>query len=133
MILVDTNVVIDLSAGGDWSDWSQRAVNRAQGEAFINHIVLAEISPGFATQEAAVGFVEAIGLPIIGLDDAAAFRAGRAHALYRRQVRDRSAVLADFLIGAHASVLGATLLTRDRQRFASYFPELTLIAPETKE
>lgn len=132
MILVDTNIVIDLAAGGVWSDWSQRAINRArQGAIAINHIVVAEISPGFPTQDAAIGFVEAIGLSIVPLSDEAAFRAGTAHAAYRRESLDRTAILADFLIGGHAVALGAALLTRDRQRFAAYFPELTLITPET--
>ena len=42
-----------------------------------------------------------------------------------------ASVLADFLIGAHAVELGATLVTRDKGRFSTYFPDLTLITPET--
>jgi hypothetical protein len=32
--------------------------------------------------------------------------------------------------GAHASVAGATLLTRGARRYRAYFPELTLLAPD---
>ena len=39
--------------------------------------------------------------------------------------------VADVTIGAHASALGATLVTRDRQWFATYFADLSLITPET--
>ena len=35
----------------------------------------------------------------------------------------------DFLIGAHAAVVGATLLTRDPERVRSYFPTVALLLP----
>jgi predicted nucleic acid-binding protein len=39
-------------------------------------------------------------------------------------------VLPDFFIGAHAAVANRTLLTRDVQRYHTYFPTVTLIAPD---
>jgi predicted nucleic acid-binding protein len=38
-------------------------------------------------------------------------------------------VLPDFFIGAHAAVMGWTLLSRDPQRYRRYFPGLKLITP----
>jgi predicted nucleic acid-binding protein len=40
-------------------------------------------------------------------------------------------VLPDFFIGAHATVTGMSLVTRDRGRYRSYFPIVELITPET--
>ena len=38
-------------------------------------------------------------------------------------------VLPDFFIGAHSAVEGWPLLTRDANRFKTYFPALDVIAP----
>ena len=133
MIFVDTNVLIDLAYGRPpWGARSRVAVAQAcaEGPVVINHIVLAELSPMFDALETLRGFVATVGIRIAELSDAAAFRAGRAHAAYRQAGGAREAILADFLIGGHASALGATLLTRDRRRFAGYFPELNIVVSE---
>lgn len=61
----------------------------------------------------------------------AAGPAGWAHTLYRQRGGRRERTLPDFLIGAHAFVAGHMLLTRDPSRYRTYFPELTIIAPDT--
>lgn len=132
MIFIDSNVLIDIFVGeGQWSDWSGAALAGADDTLVINRIILAEISPRFAALPILDGFLQTIGIVKLEMNDAAAFRAGRAHAAYRRAGGKRESILADFLIGAHALALDAKLLTRDRHRFATYFPELELIAPET--
>jgi predicted nucleic acid-binding protein len=50
----------------------------------------------------------------------AAYLAGRAFRQYRARGGNRSRVLADFLIGAHAATEGMTLITRDRG-YAKHF------------
>ncbi|MEN8130200.1 MAG: DNA-binding protein, partial [Pseudomonadota bacterium] len=41
----------------------------------------------------------------------------------------KSNVLSDFFIGAHAAVMGYSILTRDTRRYAGYFPSIEVIAP----
>ncbi len=133
MILVDSNVIIDLiSKAPIWGAWSRDAVaEAADGNALaINPIIYAEVSVGFATVnelEEVLGPVEFRRLP---LPYEAGFLAGKAHLDYRRRGGLRSSPMPDFYIGAHAAVSGLTLLTRDRRRYASYFPTLRIIAPE---
>ncbi|MEJ1974722.1 MAG: hypothetical protein WDN49_00445 [Acetobacteraceae bacterium] len=60
---------------------------------------------------------------------AALFLAGKAFQRYRAAGGTRTGVLPDFFIGAHASIAGLALLTRDAQRYRTYFPTISLIAP----
>ena len=55
--------------------------------------------------------------------------AGKAFLEYRRRGGVRPTPLPDFYIGAHAAVAGYRLLTRDRGRYATYFPKVALVAP----
>ncbi len=59
----------------------------------------------------------------------AGFLEGKAFLAYRRQGGVKSSPLPDFLIGAHASIAGYQLLTRDTSRYRAYFPKLALITP----
>ena len=60
----------------------------------------------------------------------ALFLAGRAFVKYRREGGNKTNVLPDFFIGAHAAVLGCGILTRDARRYRNYFPGVPLIEPE---
>lgn len=53
MILVDTNVVIDiLTNNARWADWSGARLSEAAGVTAINIVVVAELSKGFASLDA---------------------------------------------------------------------------------
>lgn len=133
MIFVDTNILIDAARPQRWTGWSRAALLRGQASEGLvtNFIVVAELAPSFDEMTNELSLLKALGIDVLTFSEKAAWRAGRAHLAYRRAGGERSGVLPDFLIGGHAVDLGATLLTRDRQRFAAYFPDLPLITPET--
>ncbi|HEU0066764.1 MAG TPA: type II toxin-antitoxin system VapC family toxin [Sphingomonas sp.] len=134
MIFLDSNIIIDLiEATSRWSAWARHSVARvaATMPCVTNAVVMAETASHFDDVATQLDYFADVRLGLRDIGPAAAYRAGRAHRAYRRAGGDRSAILPDFLIGGHAVDLGATLVTRDRQRFASYFPDLTLITPET--
>ena len=130
MILVDSNVLIDISARDPkWFDWSaeQLALAMDREDAAINPIIYAEVSVGYANADSLDAALE--GLQQLHLPYAAAFVAGKAFREYHRRGGARMSTLPDFYIGTHAPVEGMALLTRDRVRYASYFPSVKLIAP----
>jgi predicted nucleic acid-binding protein len=52
----------------------------------------------------------------------------REHPLqYRRRGGTKTSPLPDFFIGAHAAALGISILTRDKGRYTTYFPQVRLI------
>ncbi len=95
----------------------------------INPIIYAEVSIGFERIEALEEALPTSTFHRLALPWEAAFLAGKCFLAYRRRGGVRSSPLPDFYIGAHASVLGMTLLTRDATRYRTYFPKLQLIAP----
>ena len=132
MILVDTNVLLDLvTEDPDWAGWSQQQLNHAaaQDELAINDIVYAELSIGYERMEELDAMIRSAGLVIAAIPRPALFLAGKAFQRYRSAGGRRTGVLPDFFIGAHAVVAGATLMTRDAARYRSYFPGIVLIAP----
>lgn len=134
MIFVDTNVLIDIVAPDQqWRDWSLERVQQLAGEDMlvVNQIVLAELASGFPSFEEAAGWLGRMGIEIRILDEQAAFVGGLAFRRYRRAGRDRTSILSDFLIAGHAAWMEARLLTRDIPIYRRYFPDLSLITPET--
>jgi predicted nucleic acid-binding protein len=132
MILVDTNVFVDLWTGDPvWADWSEEALSRAAeaGPLGVNPIIYSELCLGFEKESQLEETLSGVGVRRLALPYQAAWPAARAFATYRRKGGVRRAPLPDFFIGAHALVEGMTLLTRDARRYRSYFPALKFIAP----
>jgi predicted nucleic acid-binding protein len=133
VIYVDTNIVLDILEGDPrWLDWSVQALEdgRAAGALVTGQVVAAEIGHYEASPEILSEKLGALMIELVDADLHSAWLAGQAYRDYRRRGGERLSLLPDFLIGAHAQALGATMLTRDARRFRSYFPELALITPE---
>lgn len=132
MILVDTNVLLDLVTDDpDWSEWSLARLEEAAlaGPVLINDIVYAETSIRDDRIEDLDAMLAQAMIDIAAAPRAALLLAGKAFQRYRAAGGTRTGVLPDFLIGAHAAVEGWPLLTHDAGRYRSYFPKTTLIAP----
>jgi predicted nucleic acid-binding protein len=131
-ILIDSNVLLDvLTEDARWFAWSSEALADAaeRDVVAINPIIYAEVSVGFTRIEDLDAAVPATTVHRLALPWEAAFLAGKCCVAYRRRGGTRVSPLADFYIGAHASVSRLVLLTRDAQRYRSYFPRLKLISP----
>lgn len=130
--LVDSNVILDVvSEDAEWGDWSASMLARAaeSGRLVINPLIYAEVSCGFDRIEDLDDALPAGYFVREQLPWEAAFLAARAFLMYRRRGGTRRVPLPDFYIGAHAAVAGYALLTRDRRRYADYFPRLRVVAP----
>jgi predicted nucleic acid-binding protein len=133
MTLVDSNVLIDaLTNDPVWYRWSaERLDERARlGVLLINEIVYAELSVQIDTETELLGLLAIFDVELARIPTEALFIAGKTHHRYRAAGGIRTGVLPDFFIGAHASVTGIPLLTRDVRRFRTYFPDVQLITPE---
>jgi hypothetical protein len=131
--MVDSSVILDIVTGDPaWIEWSADALARAadDGLLVINPIVYAEVSAGFDRIEDLDDAVPADELRREALPYEAGFVAGKAFLAYRRRGGQKRSPLPDFYIGAHAAVRRYRLLTRDVVRYRTYFPTVTLIAPE---
>ncbi len=93
-------------------------------------MIYAELAAYARSKEALEAEIATAGLLTREMPRDALFLAGRAHAAYRSRGGLRTGVLADFMVGAHAAVAGCPLLTRDRRRYAAYFPTLALMVPD---
>jgi predicted nucleic acid-binding protein len=132
--LIDSNVLIDvLEERSQWAEWSARHIARlaTDGELVINQIVYGEVSVPFPDSGKLDEKLSSTWLKREDLPWQAAFRAGKAHAAYRKTGGKRISIMPDFLIGAHAEVRGYQILTRDARQIRYYFPGVNVIAPDT--
>jgi predicted nucleic acid-binding protein len=134
MVLVDTNILIDLFENDPtWAEWSTAQL-RAQSQVHklvIDPVIYSELSAAFSSPKELDTQLERIDIDIYNPPRPALFLAGKAFVQYRRRGGSRTGVLPDFLIGAHAAIREWPILTRDVRRYREYFPTVQLIAPET--
>lgn len=130
--LVDSNILIDVFTDNPvWSSWSlsQLGLLCTTSKLCINPIIYAEVSIGFKEIESFNEVLKTLPLKYEEIPGDALFLAGKAFLNYRRNEGGKSTTLPDFFIGAHASVMGWSVITRDPKRMHYYFPELKIISP----
>ena len=148
----DTNILLDiLIPNPAYVTASLRLLTESHqaGAVIVSEPVYAELAALFPDRAALEAFLQATGVRLQPSDALA--RAGRAWRGYRARrpaglicpncgraqsvvcdrcgaaIATRQHVVAEFLIGAHATVHADRLLTRDRGYYATYFPSLTLV------
>jgi hypothetical protein len=150
---VDTNVLLDiLIPNAPHGEESERTLAEAlrAGAVVISEAVYAELAAHFRDQADLDRFLAETGLRLEHSRPEALSLAGQAWRRYARRrpssfacpqcgapqelkcarcgaaTTPRQHILADFLIGANATIHADRLLTRDRGYYASYFPDLPL-------
>jgi hypothetical protein len=129
---IDTNILLDVLVPNEtFCELSVRALQTSatSGALVICDLVYAELCIHFSSQRECDAFLEANQIRVEPLTRKAHFLASRAWRVYRKQGGQRTRILADFLIGAHAQMQATRLLSRDRGFYRPLFPLLNLIDP----
>jgi predicted nucleic acid-binding protein len=129
---VDTNVLLDVFSGdAEFGRRSASALKRciAEGSLLACDVVWAETGAWFPDAKTAENALKRLRVDYSPLAAPTALAAGFAWQAYRKAGGARERVVADFLIGAHATAQADRLLTRDRGFYRSYFAELPIVDP----
>ncbi|BAU09670.1 hypothetical protein LEP3755_01420 [Leptolyngbya sp. NIES-3755] len=135
-VLVDTSVILDvLTEDPIWFDWSASMLSQFsdQGDLVINQVIFAEISryfPSFEDAEAILLTPEYFRLDELPYDSVLV--GWQAYKIYQRHGGKGQDYLPFFYIGAHAVIQKLPLLTRDSDRYRTYFPQAILITPNSE-
>lgn len=133
-VIVDTNVLIDLAIDTPrWTDWSRAAVMKAsrRDTLIINQVIYSEFATRYDNEDEIAEVLDERFFVRESLPWSAAFMAGHVFQTYRERGGARDRTLPDFLIGAHAAVMGYEVITRDPAGYRNYFAGLSLVTPET--
>jgi hypothetical protein len=127
---VDTSVLIDVfGADARFGSTSANALRLGlnEGAVVACSIVWSETRAAFPSDEEFTQAMRTIGVGFSAMAEQAATLAGVTWKKYRAAGGKRERVIADFLIGAHATTQCDRLLTRDRGYFKKYFAGIALV------
>lgn len=128
---VDANIILDILVGTPLdAEISSEALRRAKlsGQLITSAICYAEVSGNFSAQKHADDFFQMIGCEIEAIDKEIAFLASVFYRSYRKRGGDRSRILPDFMVAAHAQLRADRLLTRDKRFYGPTFPKLKTVS-----
>ena len=129
---VDSSVILDVvvrdPANVDQSEQTLRSASQ-QGKLVACECVFAEIRPAFASSDLFVEFATDWQLEFVPSSLESASLAGEHFAAYLQRGGRHGRVLADFLVGAHATLHADRLLARDRGYLRDYFQNLVVLDP----
>ena len=131
-VLIDSCVLLDLFTNDDnWGNWSENILEHYSqtNTLYINSIVYTEVSIGFNKIEEVEQAITGLGIKVLEMPREALFLTGKVFLKYRKNKGTKVSPLPDFFIGAHASVSKFELITRDSDKYKSYFPQVRLIHP----
>ncbi len=127
--LVDSNVIMDIvQRDALWAEWSATALSGIKTPK-VNPIIFAELCYLQTSPKEVDDLLVALSLDYEELPRESLYLASQAFRMYRHRGGAKTSPLPDFFIGAHAAALGVPILTRDAQRYRSYFPTVPLICP----
>lgn len=111
--------------GNRWLDALIQA--RREGRLILCEIVYAEIAPAFDDQPSLNRQLEALGVSLVPINQAAAWQAGVTFRRYRHAGGPREHMIPDFLIAAHALCQADRLAATDRGYLRRWFGNLRLL------
>ncbi len=132
-MIVDSCVLIDIfTKDPEWYQWSSAILTtqyQNNVQLRINPIIFSEIGLNFDSSEDLTNTVSMMKIIVEERSPAALFPVSRAYFKYKREhTGNKSNVLPDFFIGAHAADIGVYIITRDIKKFKTYFPGVKLIS-----
>lgn len=135
-VLVDSCVLLDLFTDDpEWSEWSEDVLEQYSqtNTLYVNSIVYTEISVGFKTTEEVEVAVTELGVKVLKMPREALFLTGKVFLDYRKNKGLKVSPLPDFFIGAHVAISRFDLITRDLEKYRTYFPQVKLVYPGAEQ
>lgn len=129
---IDSNVLIDVfGMDPHFHERSKAALRKCleDGAVVCSEVVYAELASQFGTSSGLDEAFDAWNIAYAPVEKEAARMAGLKWREYRKNKGKRDRLVADFLIGAHATLQGDRLLTRDRGFYRAYFNKLKIFDP----
>ncbi len=132
-IFIDSCVLLDLFTDDpNRGEWSENILEKYSqtNTLYINSIVYTEISIGFNKIEELETAISELDIKVLEIPREALFLTGKMYLKYRKNKGIKDSPLPNFFIGAHVAVEKFNLITRDTNKYKTYFPQVKLIIPE---